>query len=424
MTVTGRLRVTDTRPLYAVAGVGDLAVERLRHRFAALRGALTVEPRTVGNRVRAGLGTLQHDVTEWPARTRGSVRARLDKALHMSMTTAKDTAPCRVAGSTMSCRSWSASRSVDDHEDRAQVTKVVLGIDTDDIHLARHAGHFLVLRHRDAARGRRQGRRRPHDPHRRGPRRLARPPASGSKAPTRCDSPPLRRRRHPQPDATPDLEVWRPGTTRRGANQPPCSSGAHLGRHNRPTRRRSAQDCPWGPPQRREVGIVSEQLNIGGHLSAAARVAGHQLVGGELLRLPLDGSDPCAAVARRRQVAVVAGHGRVERDEDDARRLPGVPGLALTGMVGVTAPPHGLARLLDGPTRRAWAAPNVVVSRRRSRSALIIDPAHGRRPTSRDVARVPQAHQLRQGRADGGCRPGGGVRCRTVVHRAGPAAQD
>jgi len=48
MTVTGRITKTstDTRPLYAAAGVGDLAVERLRHRLAALRGALTVEPRT------------------------------------------------------------------------------------------------------------------------------------------------------------------------------------------------------------------------------------------------------------------------------------------------------------------------------------------------------------------------------------------
>jgi heparin binding hemagglutinin HbhA len=69
-----RKTLTDTRPLYAVAGAGDLAVDRVRRRVAALRDAL--EPKLVRDRV----ATLRGDVTTLPAKTRAFVPGRLDRA--------------------------------------------------------------------------------------------------------------------------------------------------------------------------------------------------------------------------------------------------------------------------------------------------------------------------------------------------------
>jgi len=69
-----RKTLTDTTPLYAVAGAGDLAVERVRRRVAALRDAL--EPKIVRDRV----GTLRGDVASLPAKTRAFVAGRLDWA--------------------------------------------------------------------------------------------------------------------------------------------------------------------------------------------------------------------------------------------------------------------------------------------------------------------------------------------------------
>jgi len=69
-----RKTLTDTTPLYAVAGVGDLAVERVRRPVAALRDAL--EPKVVRDRV----ATLRSDVTALPANTRAFVAGRLDRA--------------------------------------------------------------------------------------------------------------------------------------------------------------------------------------------------------------------------------------------------------------------------------------------------------------------------------------------------------
>jgi len=57
-----------------VAGVGDLAVEGVRRRVAALRGAL--EPKVVRDRV----ATLRGDVTALPANTRAFVPGRLGRA--------------------------------------------------------------------------------------------------------------------------------------------------------------------------------------------------------------------------------------------------------------------------------------------------------------------------------------------------------
>jgi heparin binding hemagglutinin HbhA len=59
-----RKTLTDTTPLYAVAGAGDLAVETVRRAVAALRGAL--EPKVVRDRV----ATLRSDAAVLPARIR------------------------------------------------------------------------------------------------------------------------------------------------------------------------------------------------------------------------------------------------------------------------------------------------------------------------------------------------------------------
>jgi heparin binding hemagglutinin HbhA len=69
-----RKTLTDTTPLYAVAGAGDLAVDRVRRRVTALRGAL--EPKVV----RDGVATLRSDVASLPAKTRAFLPGRLDRA--------------------------------------------------------------------------------------------------------------------------------------------------------------------------------------------------------------------------------------------------------------------------------------------------------------------------------------------------------
>jgi hypothetical protein len=65
---------SPTRTLSAMAGMGDLAVGKLRARLAALRGDLKQEPKATQHRVRHGLETLQHDVAELPTRS-GSLPA-------------------------------------------------------------------------------------------------------------------------------------------------------------------------------------------------------------------------------------------------------------------------------------------------------------------------------------------------------------
>jgi hypothetical protein len=65
---------SPTRTLYAMAGMGDLAVGKLRARLAALRGDLKQEPKATQHRVRHGLETLQHDLAELPTRS-GSLPA-------------------------------------------------------------------------------------------------------------------------------------------------------------------------------------------------------------------------------------------------------------------------------------------------------------------------------------------------------------
>jgi len=69
-----RKTLTDTTPLYAVAGAGDLAAERVRRRVTALRD--TLEPKLVRDRV----ATLRGDVASLPANTRAFVAGRLDRA--------------------------------------------------------------------------------------------------------------------------------------------------------------------------------------------------------------------------------------------------------------------------------------------------------------------------------------------------------
>jgi len=81
-TVDLRKTLTDPKPLYAMAGMGDLAVGKLRARLAALRGDLKQEPKATQHRVRHGLETLQHDVGEMPTRSREFARDRLDQANH------------------------------------------------------------------------------------------------------------------------------------------------------------------------------------------------------------------------------------------------------------------------------------------------------------------------------------------------------
>jgi len=81
-TVDLRKTLTDPKPLYAMAGMGDLAVGKLRARLAALRGDLKQEPKATRQRVRHGLETLQHDVAELPTRSRDLAHDRLDQANH------------------------------------------------------------------------------------------------------------------------------------------------------------------------------------------------------------------------------------------------------------------------------------------------------------------------------------------------------
>jgi len=78
MTVTAQIRrtLTDTRPLYAVAGAGDLAVAKLRHGLAVLRGDLRDEPKATRERA----GTLRHDVAELTHRTEEFAHVQFDKA--------------------------------------------------------------------------------------------------------------------------------------------------------------------------------------------------------------------------------------------------------------------------------------------------------------------------------------------------------
>jgi heparin binding hemagglutinin HbhA len=74
-TVDVRKALTDTKPLYATAGVGDLAVGRLRHVPARLRDEL--HPKIVQDRVR----TLRSDVQALPRKTRDLVRGRIDQTV-------------------------------------------------------------------------------------------------------------------------------------------------------------------------------------------------------------------------------------------------------------------------------------------------------------------------------------------------------
>jgi hypothetical protein len=69
-----RKALTGTKPLYAAAGAGDLAVARLRHVPARLRDEL--HPKIVQVRVRARRG----DVRALPGNTRDLVRGRIDRA--------------------------------------------------------------------------------------------------------------------------------------------------------------------------------------------------------------------------------------------------------------------------------------------------------------------------------------------------------
>ena len=81
-TVDLRKTLTDPKPLYAMAAIGDLAVGKLRARLAALRGDLKQEPKATQHRVRHGLETLQHDAAELPTRSREFAHDRLDQANH------------------------------------------------------------------------------------------------------------------------------------------------------------------------------------------------------------------------------------------------------------------------------------------------------------------------------------------------------
>jgi heparin binding hemagglutinin HbhA len=61
--------LTDSTPLYAVAGAGDLAVAKLREvpsRFSTLK----VEPKLVQDRVTGSLNSIQGDVRAFPERAR------------------------------------------------------------------------------------------------------------------------------------------------------------------------------------------------------------------------------------------------------------------------------------------------------------------------------------------------------------------
>jgi len=76
--VTAQIRktLTDAKPLYAVAGAGDLAVEKLRHGLTALRGDLREEPKAT----RARAGALRQDVTQLTHKTEVFAHGQLDKA--------------------------------------------------------------------------------------------------------------------------------------------------------------------------------------------------------------------------------------------------------------------------------------------------------------------------------------------------------
>jgi len=77
-----RRTFTDPRPLYAAAGAGDLAVEKLRKlvpaRMPRLRGELKAEPQAVRERI----GHLPDDVRALPEKTQAFARGRLDQASH------------------------------------------------------------------------------------------------------------------------------------------------------------------------------------------------------------------------------------------------------------------------------------------------------------------------------------------------------
>jgi heparin binding hemagglutinin HbhA len=66
MPTGGRIKktLTDPRPLYAVAGASNLAMEKLRPRLAALRHCL--EPTALQQRARDRADTLRHDLQALP----------------------------------------------------------------------------------------------------------------------------------------------------------------------------------------------------------------------------------------------------------------------------------------------------------------------------------------------------------------------
>jgi heparin binding hemagglutinin HbhA len=71
MAITADIKkaLTDSTPLYAVAGAGDLAVEKLREVPAKL-ATLKVEPKAVQDRVTGSLNTVAGDVRSLPEKAR------------------------------------------------------------------------------------------------------------------------------------------------------------------------------------------------------------------------------------------------------------------------------------------------------------------------------------------------------------------
>jgi hypothetical protein len=71
--------LTDSTPFYAVAGAGDLAVEKLREVQARL-STIKVEPKVVQDRVTGSLTTIQDDVRTLPEKAQSFALTQVGKA--------------------------------------------------------------------------------------------------------------------------------------------------------------------------------------------------------------------------------------------------------------------------------------------------------------------------------------------------------
>jgi len=74
-----RKTLSDTSPLYAVAGAGDLAVEKLRE-LPSILASLRPEPKTVQDRVTGTVNTIQDEARALPERAQSIALTSIGKA--------------------------------------------------------------------------------------------------------------------------------------------------------------------------------------------------------------------------------------------------------------------------------------------------------------------------------------------------------